>query len=331
MKRLTLILILLLFLVPPQLTEAGNKLKVVATTTQAADLVQIIAGDRVELTGLMGSGVDPHLYKPTEADIRAMNRADMVIYSGLHLEGQFTEIFENIAKQNVRTYALAALVEREGFVLPSQYDLGVHDPHFWFDPRNWQLAIEGLVQVLSEEDPANAQFYTENGAAFYEQLDLLYTWGVGAMMLVPEEQRVLITSHDAFQYFGDAFGWQVRGLQGISTADEAGVGDVQALADFVVRQQIPVLFVESSVSPRTIESVQEAAASAGWRVSIGGQLYSDAMGTVGTFGGTYIGMIAENIITIVNAYGYADSLPAWPDGLPTPDDYRQAVVEEHQP
>lgn len=327
MKQLTLFVILLTLLLQPLAVQADDKLKVVATTTQAYDLVQIIAQDRVELTGLMGGGIDPHLYKPTEADIRAMNEANMVIYSGLHLEGQFTEIFENIAEQDVRTYALATLVEREGFVLPSQNDLAVPDPHFWFDPRNWQLATEGLVQVLSEEDPANAEFYAANGATFQAQLELVYNWGVEAMSLIPEEQRVLVTSHDAFQYFGDAFGWDVRGLQGISTADEAGVGDVQALADFVVEQQIPVLFVESSVSPRTIESVQEAADNAGWSVAIGGELYSDAMGTIGTFGGTYIGMIGENITTVVTAYGYGDGLPEWPKGLPTPDEYEVVEAE----
>ncbi len=298
-------------------------LKVVATTTQATDLVKIIGGDKVEVTGLMGGGVDPHLYQFTESDIAAMSEADVVIYNGIHLEGRISEVLDEVERR-APVYALATLAEEQGYLLPSAADVSIPDPHFWFDPRNWQLAAQGLVEFLSEVDAANAEFYAANGEAYIAQLDLLYQWGVEAMSLVPENQRVLVTSHDAFQYFGDAFGWTVRGLQGISTEDEAGVGDIQALVDFVVENQIPTMFIESSVPPDTIEAVQQGAENKNWQISIGGELYSDAMGEVGTFGGTYIGMVNENITLVVTAFGYGDQLSVWPADLPQPQDFAKA-------
>lgn len=323
MKILTLVCLLLLLCLPAGITAEQSPLNVVATTTQAADLVKIVGGDRVNVIGLMGGGVDPHLYQFTESDVAAMSSADVVIYSGIHLEGRISEVLGEVERR-APVYALATPVEEQGYLLVSQGKTDVPDPHFWFDPRNWQLATEGLVNFLSEIDPDNADLYAANGETFIEQLELLYQWGVEAMSLVPENQRVLITSHDAFQYFGDAFGWSVRGLQGISTEDEAGVGDIQALVDFIVENQIPTMFVESSVPPDTIEAVRQGASSKGWEVSIGGQLYSDAMGEVGTFGGTYIGMIQENIALIVTAFGYGDQIPEWPAELPQPEDFAQA-------
>jgi manganese/zinc/iron transport system substrate-binding protein len=314
--------------------QDSDSLNVVATTTQAGDLARIIGGDRIEVTQLMTGGVDPHLYQPTEADITAMSEADLILYSGLHLEGQMDEVFEALGQRpDVRIYALSDPVKLAGFVLtpidPQLAARGTEDPHFWFDPRNWQLVTEGLVEVLSEEDPANAEFYAENGAAYIEQLDLLYQWGVESMETVAEEQRILVTSHDAFQYFGVAFGWQVRGLQGISTEAEAGVGDVQALVQYVIENQIPVMFVESSVPPATIEAVQEAVEAQNFEIGVSDRpLYSDAMGEVGTFGGTYIGMIAENIQTVVTNFGYDDPMSNWPTDLPQPEDYEDVEVDE---
>ncbi len=297
-------------------------LNIVTTTTQATDLVTILAGDlvgeSVQITGLMGAGVDPHLYKPTESDIAAMNAADLVIYSGLHLEGQFDEVFQALGQRNIRTYAVSDPVKDAGFIIGgfrlSEELTDVDDPHFWFDPRNWQLTTEGVLEVLAEVDPDHAAVYQANAEAYIAQLDLLYNWGVEAMSEVPEEQRVLVTSHDAFQYFGAAFGWEVRGLQGISTVAEAGVADVQDIASFVVERDIPVMFVESSVPPDAIEAVQEAVNAEGGEVGLGiRSLYSDAMGAPETFGGTYIGMIAENVITILQSFGY--EVPAWPEDL----------------
>lgn len=330
MLLITRILILTLLLAAGGFALAGNDapLKVVTTTTQASDLTRILAGERagewIQITPLMGAGVDPHLYQPTEANIAAMSEADLVIYSGLHLEGQFDTVFEALGERNVRVYALATPVKAAGFIIGgftlSEELTNVDDPHFWFDPRNWQLAAEGLADVLSKIDPEHADIYTSNAEAYIADLDTLYNWALNAMSQVPDQQRTLVTSHDAFQYFGAAFGWKVRGLQGISTEDEAGVADIQNIAHFVMDNEIPVMFVESSVPPDAIEAVQEAVNAGGGQVGLGvRELYSDAMGEPGTFGGTYIGMIAENVITILQSYGYP--IPPWPEGLePVPPD-----------
>ncbi len=312
-KRWILLLLLLTWM-PFGALHAEDRLRVVATTTQAADLARIIGGERITLTALMGAGVDPHLYKPTESDIAAMNSAQVVIYSGLNLEGQFEAVFAALGQRAIRTYALSAPVVDGGFLLEEK--VGVPDPHFWFDPRNWALAAEGLAEVLAESDAANAEFYRANAAAYIAQLEALYDWGLAAMTdaVIPEEKRVLVTSHDAFQYFGDAFGWQVRGIQGISTAAEASVADIQAVADLVVREGITVIFIESSVPRATIESVVAAARAKGASVKVGvRELYSDAMGAPEDFGGTYMGMTAHNIITILQSFGYP--VPPLPESL----------------
>lgn len=320
---ITLLLLTVLLLAALPVSAQIEGLNIIATTTQAGDLARMIGGEQVTVTQLMGGGVDPHLYRFTEADVTAMAEADLVIYSGLHLEGRIDDVLEEIGRRT-EVYALADPIEQQGFTLAFAAQPELPDPHFWFDPRNWQLAAEGLAAKLGEVDPDNAEIYTANADAYIAQLELLYTWGVEAMALVPEEQRVLVTSHDAFQYFGDAFGWEVRGLQGISTEDEAGVGDIQELVDFVIEREIPTMFIESSVPPDTIEAVQNAAQDRGWEVTIGGELYSDAMGEAGTFGGTYIGMIRENVEKVLVAFGYADELPEWSPELPDPETFAEA-------
>jgi len=306
-------------------------LNIVATTTQAADLVNILAdgADGVTITALMGAGVDPHLYQPTEADIAAMNQADMLVYSGLNLEGQFDTVFRALGEQGVVTFALGQPVKDAGFVVGG-FDLSddltnVDDPHFWFEPRNWEISTSGLADALADLDPANADIYTTNADAYLEDLQALYDWADEGMRSVPSEQRYLVTSHDAFQYFGAAFGWRVFGIQGLSTEDEAGVGDIQGTVDFVIDNDIPVLFVESSIAPNTVQAVVEAVDAAGGEVRIGvRELYSDAMGDPGTFGGTYTGMITENVLTILQSYecaGVDVTIPDWPDDLePSPPD-----------
>lgn len=297
-------------------------LRIVATTTQAGDLAAILSGDlldeHVQITTLMGAGVDPHLYQPAEADIAAMNTARMVIYSGLGLEGKFDAVFAALGERGVLVYPLSRAVEEAGFVIGA-FDQeaaveGADDPHFWFDPRNWQITALDLAEVLGRLDPDHADIYLANAEAYAEQLDLLYAWADEGLRQIPGRQRYLVTSHDAFQYFVTAFGWRAVGVQGISTEEEAGVGDIQGTVNFVISNNIPVLFVESSVSPRTVEAVKEAVRVGGGQVSTGvRELYSDAMGEPGTFGGTYVGMIAENVITILQSYGYP--VPEWPEGL----------------
>ncbi len=305
-------------------------LRIVGTTTQAADIARILTADvpAIEITALMGAGVDPHLYQPTEADIIAMNEADIVIYSGLNLEGQFETVLNALGEQGVVIHSLGESVKDAGYTIGG-FDLSeelqdVDDPHFWFDARNWELAMVGLAETLSDVDPGNTELYFRNADDYALQLQMVFNWAEEGMQDVPENQRFLVTSHDAFQYFGDAFGWQMMSVQGISTEDEAGVADIQAVVEFVITNDIPVMFVESSVSPSTVEAVIEAVAAQGGAVRIGVRpLYSDAMGTPATFGGTYIGMLAENVYTILQSYACAGvdvTIPDWPEDLePQPD------------
>lgn len=314
--------------------------RIVATTTQAYDLMTILTDGAtdVAVTGLMGAGVDPHLYQPTERDISAMNQADLVVYSGLNLEGQFDAVFAALGEQGVDIYALSQPVARAGFIIGAFEEEagseGSDDPHFWFDPRNWAITVQDLGQYLAQTDPEQADLYRENAREYAASLDLLYEWADAGMRSVPGRQRYLVTSHDAFQYFGAAFGWRMAAIQGISTEDEAGVGDVQETVDFVIESGIPVLFVESSLPPDTVEAVIEAIEAEGGEVRLGiRELYSDAMGAVGTFGGTYIGMIAENVYTILQSYraaGVDVTIPAWPDTLEPqpPEEIRAASTTE---
>lgn len=309
--------------------RADDTFRIVATTTQAFDLAQILSEgvEKVEITGLMGAGVDPHLYQPTESDIAAMNRADMVIYSGLFLEGQFDTVFAALNEQGVLIHAMSDPVKQGGFTIGgfalSEELVDVDDPHFWFDPRNWELTITDLAETLAEIDPENAETYLANGEAYASQMSLLFDWANEGLRSVDEGQRYIVTSHDAFQYFGAAFGWQMEAIQGLSTEDEAGVGDIQGTVDFIIENDIPVVFVESSIPPDTIEAVIEAVGAAGGSVRIGvREMYSDAMGQPGTFSGTYIGMLAENVLTVLQSYqcaGVDVTIPPWPEGLsPTP-------------
>ncbi|MBK8899726.1 MAG: zinc ABC transporter substrate-binding protein [Anaerolineaceae bacterium] len=308
---------------------ADGAFKIVATTTQANDIAQILTEgvNNVEITPLMGAGVDPHLYQPTESDIAAMNEADMVIYSGLFLEGQFDTVFAALREQGVLIHAMSDPVKQGGFTIGgfelSDELVDVDDPHFWFDPRNWELTVTDLGEALAEIDPANSDTYTANATAYAAMMTPLYEWANQGLRSVPEGQRYLVTSHDAFQYFGAAFGWQMEAIQGLSTEDEAGVGDIQGTVDFIIGNQIPVVFVESSIPPDTIEAVIEAVEAEGGSVRIGvREMYSDAMGEPGTFAGTYAGMLASNAYTVLQSYqcaGVDVTIPEWPADLtPTP-------------
>jgi manganese/zinc/iron transport system substrate-binding protein len=320
--KVRIVLVLLLALLMASSVKGQPPIEIVTTTTQVTDLTKILVGDLLDeviiLSPLMGAGVDPHLYTPTESDVAAMSRADAVFHNGLFLEGRMGELFEALGERNVVTYAVSQPVKDAGFTIGgfnlSEEFSNVDDPHFWFDPRNWEMAAIGLAEELGKLDPANADVYLANAEAYVEQLVELYAWMEEAMSQVPEEKRILVTSHDAFQYFGDAVSWEVRGLQGISTESEAGVADIQELARFIVEHDIPVIFIESSVPPNAIRAVQEAVRSEGGMVEVGERvLFSDAMGSAGEFGGTYIGMLATNVITIVQGFGY--EVPPFPESL----------------
>ena len=275
----------------------GEAIDVVATIGMISDAVEQVGGDRVAVEGLMGPGIDPHLYKASEGDLRRLERADVIFYNGLHLEAKMADVLERIGER-CATSAVTDAIPRNRLQSPPAF-AGQYDPHVWFDVGLWMLAVEQIRDTLSELDPGSAASYRRNAAAFLAELERLDAYVREQASLIPERRRVIITAHDAFNYFGEAYGFEVRGLQGISTAAEAGAGDVQGLARFIAERRIPAIFVESSVSPRTIQAVREAVQARGFDVEIGGSLFSDAMGDPGTPEGTYVGMVRHNIDTIV--------------------------------
>ncbi len=284
----------------PSTSDISNRpIQVVATIGMISDIVGQVGGERVYVTGLMGAGVDPHLYKASEGDVTRLAQADIVFYNGLHLEAAMGETLERM-QGRVRTVAVSSSIDRANLLDSPDYE-GLYDPHIWFDVTLWKQAVERVRDALSELDPGSATLYRSNAERYLNELSQLHDYVKTQAELIPAEQRVLITAHDAFNYFGRAYGFEVRGLQGISTATEAGTADVQALADFIAERRIPAIFIESSVPQRNIEAVQAAVRARGFDVRMGGELFSDAMGDAGTPEGTYIGMVRHNIDTIVNA------------------------------
>lgn len=284
---------------PPDPPQEEGRINVVTTIGMIRDVAQNVGGDHVRVIGLMGPGVDPHLYKASEGDVRRLFRADVIFYGGLHLEARMGEVLEEMGGRT-RVRAVSDAIPRDQLLSPPEFQ-GAFDPHVWFDVRLWAYTVDVVAQTLAAEDPAHASEYYANAQRYQSQLAELDQYVRWRAAQVPAERRVLITAHDAFNYFGRAYGFQVRGLQGISTAAEAGTADVQALAEFIATRRIPAVFVESSIPRRTIEAVQEAVRARGFEVQIGGSLYSDAMGTPGTLAGTYLGMVRHNIDTIVGA------------------------------
>ena len=301
MKKIVFILLTFLFFSACKDAKTSNgNLNIVTTTSMITDLVNHIGGDKINLQGLMGSGVDPHLYKASEGDVTKLAKADMIFYGGLHLEGKLVDVFEKMQRQNIKTIAVSDALDIKTLI-GSELFASNYDPHIWFDVKNWELISDFVVKKLSEADPENKAFYEENGKNYLEELKSLDTEIKSIISTLPEEKRILVTAHDAFNYFGQAYGFEVVGLQGLSTATEAGVQDVQNLASFIIDKKVKAIFVESSVPRRTIEALQAAVNSKKHQVEIGGTLYSDALGNVGTIEGTYVGMFKYNVNTIVNA------------------------------
>ncbi|QRM88817.1 manganese transporter [Lacinutrix sp. WUR7] len=280
--------------------KENGKLNIVTTTTMITDLVKNIGGDHVNIQGLMGSGVDPHLYKASEGDVTKLVNADIIFYNGLHLEGKLVEVFEKMGSKTKTPIALAEVIDKSTLI-GSDYFASNYDPHVWFNIAYFQQFAKKVTQVLSEKDPQNASNYAENEKLYLEKLEMLQQNVKATIETLPKEKRILVTAHDAFNYFGKNYGFQVVGLQGISTATEAGVQDVQNVAKFIIDNKVNAIFVESSVPKRTIEALQAAVNSKDHEVTIGGTLYSDALGNAGTVEGTYIGMFEYNVNTIVNA------------------------------
>ncbi|MBL8826512.1 MAG: zinc ABC transporter substrate-binding protein [Planctomycetaceae bacterium] len=282
--------------VPLDKFAGGRPIRVVCTTGMVADLVRNVGGDRVHVEQLMGEGVDPHLYKSSPGDLSRLDAADVIFYSGLHLEGKMAELFERIAARK-RTIAVTANLAHDRLI----GDENSHDPHVWMDVALWSETTQTVLETLSEFDPTHAAEYQSRQSEYREQLAALDQECRAKLAAIPAERRVLVTAHDAFSYFGRAYQTEVRAIQGISTESEAGVREINDLVSFLVERKIKAVFVETSVSDRNIQALIEGCQSRGHRVTIGGALYSDAMGAAGTPEGTYIGMIRKNVATIVDA------------------------------
>ncbi len=292
---------LVAMLAVPLAGHAGERLSVVATTGMIADAVREIGGEAVEVKGLMGPGIDPHSYRQTRSDIVAMTRADLVLWHGLYLEAQMEEFLQRLAKRQT-VVAVAEGLDRDRLLGHEDYD-DKRDPHVWMDPSLWAEVVATVRDAMIEARPDLEATFRDRAGDYLERVERLAQWADEVTSSVPAEARVLLTAHDAFAYFGRAYDFEVIGIQGISTESEAGLRRIRDLVGLLVEREIGAVFVESSVSERNIRALVEGAAARGHEVRIAGTLYSDAMGTKGTYEGTYIGMIDHNITTIVRALG----------------------------
>jgi manganese/zinc/iron transport system substrate-binding protein len=279
---------------------ADKKIQVVCTVGMVADIARNVGGDLVEVRALMGPGVDPHLYKATASDITTLQNADVIFYSGLLLEGKMADLFSKLARKKRFVYPVAESIPEDRLLEPAEFQ-GHYDPHVWFDVQLWARCTETVQNGLSEFAPPHKESFQKNAEAYRKKLAQLHEWALAKANELPKEKRILVTSHDAFNYFGRAYGFQVVGLQGVSTVTEAGSADMAKLVDFIKKNKLRAVFVESSVSHATIERIAKDAG-----VKIGGELFSDAMGAPGEIEngydkGTYEGMIKHNLNTIVEA------------------------------
>ena len=282
---------------PPR--QPGEQLQVVATTGMIADAARAVGGDFVKVTALMRPGVDPHMYKPSEGDVRRLAEANVVLYNGLHLEARLGDVLERMGDR-IKTVAVGNAVPEDRLIAPP--DGGqAHDPHIWFDVEIWGLVVGRVQETLMELVPEHAEQIRVQGETYRAKLAELHKYTREQIASIPPEKRVLITAHDAFFYFSRAYDIKVRGLQGINTAAEAGARDVNELAAFIAEKRIPAIFVETSVPKRNIEAVIEAVRARRHEIRIGGELFSDSMGTAGTPEGTYLGMVRHNVDTITQA------------------------------
>jgi len=284
--------------------SAGDhpKPRVVTTIGMINDIVKAIGGDTIELTGLMGPGTDPHLYKATRSDIATLSSADLVFFNGLLLEGKLTDALSRMKQGGQMVFPVTELIEKSALRELENFP-GHYDPHVWMDPRIWMKTVPLIAEKLSTANPEFRPRYTDAAAQFSEKLKQLDEYAERVLATVPADSRVLITAHDAFSYFGRRYGYAVRGIQGLSTESEAGVQDIEQLVSEIVARRIKAVFVESTVPTRSISALIEGAEAQGHSVSVGGQLFSDAMGAAGTYEGSYIGMIDHNVTTIVRSLG----------------------------
>ncbi len=275
---------------------------VVTTVGMVSDIVRQVAGDKAQVSGIIGEGVDPHLYKPTRNDVAALMDADCIFYSGLMLEGKMTDTFVKVATGGKPVFAVTQLIDPKFLLEPEEF-AGHPDPHVWMSVPGWMKAVEAVAKSLGEYDPANASFYDANAQRYLAELKKLDDYARASIGSIPKESRILITAHDAFNYFGREYNIDVQGIQGISTESEAGLQQINRLVGDIVSKNVRAVFVETSVADKNIRALVDGAAARGASVKIGGSLFSDAMGAPGTYEGSYIGMIDHNVTTITRALG----------------------------
>lgn len=305
-QRITTCLAVLLFFSSLSCSLAAAPKKypynITATVGMVADIVRQVAGDKANVKGIIGEGVDPHLYKPTRNDVAALLSADVVFYSGLMLEGKMADTLIKVARSGKPVYAVTELIDESYLLEPKEFK-GHFDPHLWMDVAGWSRGVTAVAKALAEFDPPNAAAYNSRAAQYGEELAKLDAYAKKSIASIPETSRVLITAHDAFNYFGRAYKIDVRGIQGISTESEAGLQDINRLVDFIVSRGVPAVFVETSVADKNVRALVDGARAKGKAIKIGGSLYSDAMGPTGTYEGSYIGMIDHNVTLMTRALG----------------------------
>ena len=277
-------------------------INVVTTVGMVGDIVKHVAGDKVQVRNIIGEGVDPHLYKTTRNDVAELLNADVVFYSGLMLEGKMADVLVKVAAKGKPVYAVTELINEAYLLQPSEF-AGHFDPHVWMDVEGWMKAVEAIVRAMEEFDPAHVDYYKNNAQDYLRTLSQLDNYAKKSLSSIPEKSRVLVTAHDAFNYFGRAYNITVMGIQGISTESEAGLKDINNLIDLIVDRQVKAVFVETSVADKNVKALIEGAQRKGAALRVGGTLFSDAMGRPGTYEGTYVGMIDHNITTITRALG----------------------------
>jgi manganese/zinc/iron transport system substrate-binding protein len=276
-------------------------IQAIATVGMVADIVRNVGGEHVAVTQIMGAGVDPHLYKATRDDVQMIMDSDIVFYSGLMLEGKLSDTLIKSARRKP-VVAVTEMIDASTLLEPEDLE-GHYDPHVWMDVSAWSECVQAVTESLVEFDPAHADDYRASAEAYRGQLAALHQYGLESIASIPEDRRVLITSHDAFNYFGRAYGLEVLGVQGLSTESEAGLRRINELVDLIVARNVHAVFVESSVPRKNIDALVEGARSRGHDVRVGGELFSDAMGEHGTYEGTYVGMLDHNITLVTRGLG----------------------------
>lgn len=291
------------------IADSDGKLKIVTTTGMIRDMVGALVGDNAHVHAMMGAGTDPHLYQPNRGDMVRVLDADIVVYNGLHLEGRLGEVLERRKNSGGKSIAVGELLPYDQLMAA---DAGLYDPHIWMDVSLWSQAMENLATQLSSSMISDPETLSSRAKIYAEELSDLDRWGAAAIATIPEDQRVLVTAHDAFRYFGERYGVTVHGVQGVSTVSEAAISDVNRLVDLIVEKKIPAIFVETSVSDKQVKAIVEGAQQKKMDVTSDWTLFSDSMGADDTVEGTYVGMMKHNFRTITEALGGDPNVPVPP-------------------